>query len=159
MLLLLAGPARADEDLRGDTFGKGPVQQDITTYNAITGGGQTTFSIDFANNIAAPSASAPNSLVGYINLDLDNNPNTGGNAPWGQNLQGGNNWINYFISPNPGLPSIPADMFNNNTLIALGMSTSSISSARLITRGWSTSSPRSTTRSSRRSRSSTRRKG
>src|SRR5262245_18321556 len=88
MLLLLAGPARADSDPMGDTFGQGPDQQDITTYNAMTMGGRTTFSIDFANNIAAPSASATNSLVGYIDLDLDSNKNTGGNAPWGQDLQG-----------------------------------------------------------------------
>jgi hypothetical protein len=120
MLLLLAAPARADMDPMGDTFGKGPVEQDIKTYTAVTLAGRTTFSIDFYNAISAPSASARNSLVGYIDLDLDNNPNTAGNAPWGQNLQGGNNWINYFISPNPGTPSIPADAFHNNTPIALG---------------------------------------
>lgn len=112
----VAGPVLTDPT--GDTFGVGAVQQDITTYSAVTNpsGPSTTFTVNFASPIAPPSASAPNSLVGYIDIDTDRNPATGGTGTFGS-LTGGNNWINFFIPPNPGSPSIPPP---NDTLIALG---------------------------------------
>jgi hypothetical protein len=79
----------------------------IQDYQAFTFGGQTRFQIDFMADISPPSAFASNSLLGFIDIDSDRNPSTGGSAPWGSPLVGGNSWINYFIAPNPGTPSIP----------------------------------------------------
>lgn len=56
-----------------------------------------TFTVNLAGSIAPPSAYAPNSIFGYIDLDIDKNAATGGNAPWGSNQPGGNSWINYAI--------------------------------------------------------------
>ena len=87
-------------DPTGDTFGNGPVQIDITSYDATYANGSTTFVINFAHAIAPPSAFADNSVVGFIDLDLDRNAATGGTAsfPGGTAIPGGNSWINYFVS-------------------------------------------------------------
>jgi hypothetical protein len=66
-----------------------------------------TFTLTFASAVAAPSAFAPNSLIGFLDIDADQNAATGGDAPWGGPVTGGNNWINNFIPPNPGTPTIP----------------------------------------------------
>src|SRR5262249_26103400 len=74
--------------------------------------------INFANPIAAPSAFAPNSLLGYLDIDLDTNYMTGGAAPWGGTNQiGGESWMNDFLPPQNGHPAIPA---SHNELIRLG---------------------------------------
>jgi hypothetical protein len=112
-------------DPTGDTFGAGPVFLDITTYNAVTdlSLGNTTFTVNFAptvgfvNAIAPPSDFAGNSVIGFIDIDIDGTNAAVVTGTWGLPLMGGNNWINFFIPPNPGTPSIPAP---NNTLIALG---------------------------------------
>ena len=88
-------------DPTGDTFGSGPVQIDITSYDAVYSGGNTTFTINFAGPIAAASTFASNGLYGVIDLDLDRNASTGGFAAFPgitSNLPGGNNWINYYQS-------------------------------------------------------------
>jgi len=54
--------------------------------------------VTFAGPIAPASAFAPNSLVGYIDLDTDANPATGGDSPWGGPVPGGNSWINFFVN-------------------------------------------------------------
>ncbi|MFO0969075.1 MAG: PEP-CTERM sorting domain-containing protein [Gemmataceae bacterium] len=116
-LFLAASPAGAgpiSTDPTGDTFVGGPVP-DITTYSAISNpfALSTTFTVNFAGAISPPSTFAASSLVGFIDLDVDRNSGTGGTAPWGGPVTGGNNWINFFI---PAIP-IPAP---NDTLIALG---------------------------------------
>lgn len=109
-LLSTAGQARADYvDPLGDTFGAG-------THDIISVEGTFTpigvrLTVNFAGPIAAPSSFSPNAVVGYIDIDLDQNPATGGTAPWGGPVAGGNSWINFFA------PTFPAP---HNTLIALG---------------------------------------
>jgi hypothetical protein len=96
-LLLAASTASADPilltDPVGDTFGKGPIQHDITTYGTITDltSRTVTFIVNFAGPIAAPSANAPNSVVGFIDIDADRNPATGNTSPF----------VNSFAGPPP----------------------------------------------------------
>jgi hypothetical protein len=76
-----SGPAdqssQVVSDPVGDTFGTGPVRHDITAVEVSLGAELITFDIRFAGPIAAPSAFLPNSVVGYIDLDVDRNPATG----------------------------------------------------------------------------------
>lgn len=92
-------------DPTGDTFNTGTIDITSTSVNAtpVT----TTFTLTFAGAVAAPSAFAPNSVLGFIDIDTDQKASTGGTAPWGGPVVGGNSWINFFIPPNPGTPSIP----------------------------------------------------
>lgn len=110
-----AGPILTDPP--GDTFGTGT--HDITTYSAITDPATSTtlLTVNFAGPISPPSAFAPDSVLGFIDLDTDRNPTTGGTTPWLGALTGGNSWINFFIPPNPGTPALPPP---HDTLIALG---------------------------------------
>lgn len=107
-VFLAAGRATAGYiDLTGDTFGTGSVKPDITTYMADKSvAGQVTFTVNFAGPISAPSLFAPNSLWGYIDIDTDQNAGTGGSAPWGGPVPGGNNWINFFIPAGVPGPTI-----------------------------------------------------
>jgi hypothetical protein len=114
--IVAASPASAGllVDPTGDTFDPlhvGAPLQDITTYGAFTdvATGMTRFIVNFNNHIDPASAFVADSLVGYIDIDTDKNPATGGNAPWGKDLVGGNDWINYFTAPNPGVPAIPGN--------------------------------------------------
>jgi serralysin len=61
----------------GDTFGNEPIQLDISAIDAIFNQTNITFKISFARPIAPPSAFAPNSAVGYIDIDADRHENTG----------------------------------------------------------------------------------
>src|SRR5712692_5687850 len=94
-LFLPLATARADflQDPVGDTFGKGAVQHDITSYIALSDPSktQTIFIVNFNDTILPASSFAARSLVGYIDIDTDRNAATGGNKPWGQQLTGGNN--------------------------------------------------------------------
>ena len=97
-------------DPTGDTFNTGTI--DITSTNAALSGSNIVFTVTFAGNISAASAFAANSVVGFIDIDTDRNSATGGTAPWGVAVIGGNSWINFFIPPNPGTPSIPGPTAN-----------------------------------------------
>jgi PEP-CTERM motif len=100
--------AAVNVDPTGDTFAAGP---DITTITTTISSGNLVFVIDFLAPISAPSAGVfPNSVVGYIDLDTDQNAATGGSGPFFGPVLGGNSWINVFIPPNPGLPSIPGPL-------------------------------------------------
>jgi len=108
-------------DPTGDTFGTGPTRIDITSYDAVYSGGNTTFTINFAGPITAASAFAGNSLYGFIDLDLDRNAGTGGFASFPGvtgNLAGGNNWINYYRSQ--GVVTGPAIATGSEAFIDLG---------------------------------------
>jgi len=87
----------------GDTFNSGTI--DIIGTELLLGFPDSRITIQFAAPIAPPSAGAPNSVVGFI--DLDTAPGPGGTFPWFGPVTGGNNWINFFVLPNPGTPSIP----------------------------------------------------
>ena len=97
------GRAAFITDPTGDVFNTGTI--DITGTQVVLGSPTTTISIRFFGVVAAPSAFAANSVVGFV--DLDTLPGSGGTAPWGGPVSGGNNWINFFTPPNPGTPSIP----------------------------------------------------
>jgi PEP-CTERM motif len=82
-----------------------PVSAAQADFTIVSLGGSTTvspgnvvFAVNFAGPIAPPSAFAANSVVGYIDLDIDGNAATGGSAPWGGPVAGGNSWINFFVN-------------------------------------------------------------
>lgn len=89
-----AGPVFSDPT--GDVFGG--TSPDIVSYSGDHLGGVFTFTASFAGAIAPASASAPNSIFGYIDLDTDQSAATGGNAPWGADQPGGNSWINFAVA-------------------------------------------------------------
>src|SRR5262245_20317264 len=80
-LFCLSGSAvKADPvffDPTGDTFGVGPVKPDITSANGTIVGSNLIFRLTFAATIAAPSALASNSVIGFIDIDTDQNRFTG----------------------------------------------------------------------------------
>lgn len=77
-------------DPSGDTFGFGPVQLDIMGYGVDANTpGKLHFHVDFYGAIAPGSAFAPNSVIGFIDLDTDADATTGATP-----------WINQF-SPGP----------------------------------------------------------
>lgn len=67
----------------GDTFGAGPVQLDITSYKGDRndGLGVIQFAVNFSGTISPASALAPDSVVGFIEIDADQNPLTGNTSP------------------------------------------------------------------------------
>jgi len=69
-----AGPV---VDPAGETFGTGSAQLDITSINATPSGSNITFFVFFAGPVAPPSAGAPNSAVGFIDINTDRNVDTG----------------------------------------------------------------------------------
>jgi hypothetical protein len=80
LLCLCATNVNADPvfvDPVGDTFGAGSVQLDITSVNGTVLGSNLAFRVTFATQVAPPSALAPNSVVGFIDLDTDQNASTG----------------------------------------------------------------------------------
>lgn len=60
-----------------DTLGSGAMQLDIASINVTYSAIDVNFAIRFANPIAAPSSGALNGLFGYIDLDTDQNEDTG----------------------------------------------------------------------------------
>lgn len=64
-------------DPSGDTFGFGATQLDIESLSGSVSGDGLTLRFDFFTNIAPPSSFLPESVVGYIDLDLDQNASTG----------------------------------------------------------------------------------
>jgi hypothetical protein len=76
---MMVSPAHAGTvlDPVGDTFRAGAVQHDITSVSTAVGGGNVQFTFNFAAAISAPSVLAGNNVVGFIDLDTDQNPVTG----------------------------------------------------------------------------------
>src|SRR5215471_6612894 len=72
----LAGPVYSDPV--GDTFPGNPTGPDVTGISADTfvNPGFATFGVQFAGPISPPSAFAPNSVTGIIDIDIDRNPAT-----------------------------------------------------------------------------------
>ena len=89
--------AAIEIDPLGDTFGFGPVQLDIINVQGDYSAGTVTITVTYSGLIAPPSAGAPNSVIGFIDLDTDQNPATGGNLSFGGPVPGGNSWINLFL--------------------------------------------------------------
>jgi serralysin len=82
-----------NNDPQGDTFGFGTPQLDLESIDGVANNDNLNIRLDFFTPIAPPSSFLPESVVGYIDLDLDQDPATGissfqsGNAPPDQ--QGG----------------------------------------------------------------------
>ena len=95
----------------GDTFNTGT--HDIVSSELMLQGGVFTAKVQFAGPVAAASAAAANSVVGYVDLDTDQNAATGGTLPFGGPLPGGNSFINLFILGGlvPGPPIALGDEF------------------------------------------------
>jgi hypothetical protein len=76
---LFTGTARASSiiDPTGDTFGTGAVQLDITSLEAVYDSTSLYLMMSFATPIAPASAVASNSVLGFIDLDADQNASTG----------------------------------------------------------------------------------
>lgn len=122
---LLAAPAFAGPiiDPAGDTVGVPVPGLDIVNspgFTNVPGGYQLT--VNFAGPISAPSAFAPNSVAGFVDLDLDLNPLTGA-APFTSTLVpgplnlGSEAFINLFDElSNPGF----VGLYDANTFSLLG---------------------------------------
>jgi hypothetical protein len=60
-----------------DTFGSPMTAHDISNLDALVSPNSVTFAVDFYNMVAAPSAFSANSVVGFIDIDLDQDASTG----------------------------------------------------------------------------------
>lgn len=91
-------------DPQGDTFGAlgAPDIVGVTTQFTSPAMDEMKFTVDFDNSIDALD------FAGYLDIDNDRDPATGGFGGWGSDLQPGtpNSWLNHFISQSlvPGLP-------------------------------------------------------
>ncbi len=62
----------------GDTFGSGPIQHDIIEFTASYTGDDVFLELVFNDPISPPDGDGPpDALVGGIDMDVDQNPNTG----------------------------------------------------------------------------------
>ncbi len=64
-------------DPEGDTVGVGTVQHDINSISATLSAPNLIFSVSFAGPILAPSATDAQSVVGFLDLDTDQDSMTG----------------------------------------------------------------------------------
>jgi hypothetical protein len=69
--------ANVYQDPQGDTFGHGSVQLDISSIDAQFNKTYLVFKTSFYTPILPPHLNAPNSVVGFIDIDSDRNPATG----------------------------------------------------------------------------------
>lgn len=77
LVLLCASLALGDLDPLGDTFGTGAVQIDILSAEAVFDSTNLHLALLFADAISAPSLGADNSVIGFIDLDTDQDAATG----------------------------------------------------------------------------------
>ncbi len=106
-------------DAVGDTYGIGPVQLDISSIDAVFTATDIKFTIMFATPISAPSAFLLDSVVGYIDIDTDQDATTGVQS--NQSINGlppsSGLGLEYFIdlfseSFQPGFVDVVDDNFN-----------------------------------------------
>lgn len=103
LLVCCAAPAAADIiDPAGDTFNTFGAPHDIIGTTAAVNGTNLDLSVTFAGPIDAPSAFTPNSIMGYIDFDTDQNPATLGSLPAAIN--------SFFGIPGPPI-NMDADFF------------------------------------------------
>jgi len=69
--------ATVSSDPQGDTFGHGSVQLDISSIDAQFNKTRLDFKTSFYSPILPPHVNAPNSVVGFIDVDSDRNLSTG----------------------------------------------------------------------------------
>jgi serralysin len=83
------GAASGANDPAGDTFGSPNLVHDIALFDAQVSPGSVRFVFEFYGSIAPPSAFAPESVVGYIDIDVDQNPLTGSPSNTSRFIAGG----------------------------------------------------------------------
>lgn len=86
LLLLCSSVVRAAisiPDPAGDTFGSGPIQHDILSVTSTINPTNVVFDVSFAGPIAPASAFSAGSLVGFLDLDIDQSSATGASARLG----------------------------------------------------------------------------
>lgn len=76
-------------DPAGDTFGVGPTQIDFSGLSAEVMGTNLQIGLDFHNMIEPPDGDGPNAIDLLVDLDVDQNGSTGGQA-WTDALSGVN---------------------------------------------------------------------
>jgi hypothetical protein len=106
-------------DPAGDTFGVGAVQHDIVSVTSTVTATDLVLQVAFGGPISAPSAFAPNSVVGFIDLDIDQNDVTGSAQTHGPTsaFPGTEFFVDVFGEQfSPGL----ADVVSAATLLTVG---------------------------------------
>ncbi len=76
-------------DPESDTFGSGATQIDINGFSADFDDTELMIALTFAGAISAPDSGQANAVVGYVDIDADQNGLTG-NGPWTDFLTGSN---------------------------------------------------------------------
>src|SRR2546422_7239844 len=64
-------------DPSGDTFGSGTVQPDLTAFTIVHDTGGIDVMLDFTANVQSPVTGGTNVVVGFIDLDTDQDSTTG----------------------------------------------------------------------------------
>lgn len=78
LLFSIAAYASASTDGHEDTFGASPDPHDLLSIEAISEGGHTTFVLTFFEEISAASnLNSTANVVGFIDIDVDQDPSTG----------------------------------------------------------------------------------
>ena len=67
-------------DSIGDTFQLGGVQWDLTALTVSRDSGGVTVALDFASEVISPTSGDPSALVAFVDLDVDQDPVTGGTS-------------------------------------------------------------------------------
>lgn len=67
-------------DPQGDTFGTSGTQWDLTGLTVQRDGAGVTATLEFAQDVISPLSGEPSATTAFLDLDLDQNPATGGPA-------------------------------------------------------------------------------
>jgi hypothetical protein len=78
-----ASAALTTYDATSDAFGVGAIQHDIVSVTSTINPANVVFEVEFADPIAPASSFLPHSLVGFLDLDVDQNSATGASARFG----------------------------------------------------------------------------
>lgn len=64
-------------DPTGDTFGANPVQWDLTAMTVTRDTGGITILLDFSSNVISPASGDTTAMIGFVDLDVDQDSTTG----------------------------------------------------------------------------------
>ncbi len=68
----------ATADPIGDTFGTGSTRIDVTGFSVANDGNELVIDLGFASPISAPDSGQGDAITGFVDLDVDRDPGTGG---------------------------------------------------------------------------------
>ncbi len=77
--LAVSGKGAAADPI-GDTFGSGPARVDATAFSIADDGDELVIGISLTGPISAPDSGLSDALTGFVDLDVDRDPATGGRA-------------------------------------------------------------------------------